>query len=482
MPAFDRFDNKKSRRPAGPRSDSRVGTSAHSSHSRATARPNADFSNPSSSARPAYPSRSSFGSQGGSRRPAFAGRPSFGGGSRFGGGDRRPSFGGGSRFGGGRGRGGFSNSRRGNAGSDIHFSKFINKAVITEEITKFVPDHLFKDFNIDDRIKANIFAKGYVEPTPVQDKIIPHILRGVDVVGIANTGTGKTAAFLIPLIQKVLMNPKEEILIVVPTRELAQQIEEELKSFTEGMKIYSVCCVGGAPIGRQISMLKYWNNFVIGTPGRLKDLVNRRVLNLKPFSTIVLDEADRMLDMGFIADMKLIMSQMAAKRHTLFFSATVSREVEKLIKEFLKDPVTISVKTGDTSKSVDQDVVRTLGKEKIDVLHELLNNPELSKVLIFGRTKHGVERLSRTLEQRGFKADSIHGDKNQGARQRALGKFKDDHIQILVATDVAARGLDIPDVTHVINYDIPATYEDYVHRIGRTGRANKKGKALTFIG
>jgi superfamily II DNA/RNA helicase len=493
MPSFDRFDNKKSRKPAAHRSESRVAGAAHISHSSAVAKPRADFSHVSPSPRPAYssnssfsgqssPRRSSFGGQSGPRRPVSAGRPSFGGGSRFGGGDRRPSFGGNSRFGGGRGRGGFSNSRGRNTGSDIHFSKFINKAVIIEEVAKFVPEHLFKDFNIDDRIKANIFAKGYVEPTPIQDKIIPHVLRGADVVGIANTGTGKTAAFLIPLIQKVLMNPKEEILIVVPTRELAQQIEDELKSFTDGMKIYSVCCVGGAPIGRQISMLKYWNNFVIGTPGRLKDLVNRRVLNLKPFSTIVLDEADRMLDMGFIADMKLIMSQMSAKRHTLFFSATVSREVEQLIKAFLKDPVTISVKTGDTCKSVDQDVVRMCGREKIDVLHELLENPELSKVLIFGRTKHGVERLSKTLEQRGFKADSIHGDKNQGARQRALGKFKDDQIKILVATDVAARGLDIPDVTHVINYDVPATYDDYVHRIGRTGRANKKGKALTFIG
>lgn len=383
-----------------------------------------------------------------------------------------------SRNRGGRNR--FSNNRK-NAGSDIHFSKFINKAVITEEVAKFVPEHLFKDFNIDNRLKENIIKKGYIEPTPIQDKIIPHVLRGSDVVGIANTGTGKTAAFIIPLINKVILNPKEEILIVVPTRELAQQIEEELKSFTEGLKIYSVCCVGGAPIGRQISILKYLNNFVIGTPGRLKDLVNRRVLNLKPFSTIVLDEADRMLDMGFIADMKLIMSQMSPNRHTLFFSATVSNEVQKLIKEFLKNPVTVSVKTGDTSKSVDQDVVRLCGKEKIDVLHELLNNPELSKVLIFGRTKHGVERLSRTLTERGFKSDSIHGDKNQNARQRALGKFKDDHIKILVATDVAARGLDIPDVTHVINYDVPATYEDYVHRIGRTGRANKKGKALTFI-
>ncbi|MFA5652062.1 MAG: DEAD/DEAH box helicase [Candidatus Paceibacterota bacterium] len=477
MPAFDRFDNKKSRRSA-PRSESRASERPQSSFSnsiRAESKPRADFSHASQTQRSEHSERPAYGGH-------SQGRPSFGG-NRFSRGNGRPSFGGGSRFGGNRGgRGGNSFGRGRNTGSDIHFSKFINKAVITEEVAEFVPEHLFKDFNIDDRIKANIFAKGYSTPTPIQDKIIPHVLRGVDVVGIANTGTGKTAAFLIPLINKVLLNPKEEILIVVPTRELAQQIDEELKSFTAGMKIYSVCCVGGAPIGRQISMLKYWNNFVIGTPGRLKDLVNRRVLNLKPFSTIVLDEADRMLDMGFIADMKLIMSQMSAKRHTLFFSATISREVEGLIKIFLNNPVTISVKTGDTAKCVDQDVVRLCGKEKIDVLHELLNNPELSKVLIFGRTKHGVERLSRTLNERGFKADSIHGDKNQSARQRALSKFKDEHVKILVATDVAARGLDIPDVTHVINYDVPATYEDYVHRIGRTGRANKKGKALTFIG
>ncbi len=476
---FDRFDSKKPRKFATHKSDSGVSSTAYS-NSRAEIKPRADFSNRNSDTKVSVSRNSSFSNQDSSRRPAYAGRPSFGG-SKFTSrsGNGRPAFGG-NHFGGGRG--GNSFSRRGKVESTIHFSKFINKAVITEVVEKFVPEHLFKDFNIDDRIKANIFTKGYNEPTPIQDKIIPHVLRGADVVGIANTGTGKTAAFLIPLINKVLLNPKEEILIVVPTRELAQQIEDELKSFTKGMKIFSVCCVGGAPIGRQISMLKYWNNFIIGTPGRLKDLINRKVLNLKPFSTIVLDEADRMLDMGFIADMKLIMSQMSAKRHTLFFSATVSREVEKLIKEFLKEPVTISVKTGDTCKSVDQDIVRMCGREKIDVLHELLNNPELSKVLIFGRTKHGVERLSKTLETRGFKADSIHGDKNQSARQRALDKFKDDHIKILVATDVAARGLDIPDVTHVINYDIPATYDDYVHRIGRTGRADKKGKALTFIG
>jgi superfamily II DNA/RNA helicase len=441
--------------------------SAHTSESRPAFR--------SPSPRPAGTSRFSSGSRsfGGAprsdARPSFGGRPSYGGGSR-------PSFGGRPRFSQSRGGG------RGNTGSNIHFSKFINKAIITEVAEVFVPEHNFVDFAIDERLKANIIAKGYITPSPIQDKIIPHVLKGEDVVGIANTGTGKTAAFLLPLIQKVILNPKEEILVVVPTRELAIQIEEELKSFTKGMKIFSVTCVGGAPIGRQISQLKFWNNFVIGTPGRLKDLVNRRVLKLAPFSTIVLDEADRMLDMGFIADMKFIMAEMSKQRHTLFFSATMSHEVEQLVKAFLHEPVTISVKTQDTSKSVDQDIVRIDGKNKIDVLHDILTNPEVSKVLIFGKTKHGVERLSNELEKRGFKSDSIHGDKNQSARQRALGKFKDNHVQILVATDVAARGLDIPNVTHVINYDVPATYDDYVHRIGRTGRAGKKGKALTFIG
>ncbi|MFH1627067.1 MAG: DEAD/DEAH box helicase [bacterium] len=467
---FARFDNKKSKKFVKSRSDRsnnkiKIKTypnlftiPAHTGN-KAETKIRADFNNAISITKNIL-----------SKKPLFNNR------SKINNNDERPTFSG------NRIRNSFSNSRRrGKTNLSIHFSKFINKAVITEVIEKFIPKHLFKDFNIDDRIKVNIFAKKYIEPTPIQDKIIPHILHGEDVVGIANTGTGKTAAFVIPLIQKVLLNPKEEILIVVPTRELAQQIEEELKSFTKNMKIFSVCCVGGASIGRQISMLKYWNNFIIGTPGRLKDLINRKVLNLKPFSTIVLDEADRMLDMGFIADMKLIMSQMSAKRQTLFFSATVSYEVEKLIKEFLKNPVIISVKTRDTCKSVEQDIIRICGKEKINVLHELLNNPELNKVLIFGRTKHGVEKLSKTLEDRGFKVDSIHGDKNQFARQKALSKFKDNYIKILVATDVAARGLDIPDITHVINYDIPATYDDYVHRIGRTGRANKKGKALTFI-
>ena len=371
---------------------------------------------------------------------------------------------------------------RGFQGQRIDPARFIQKAVITEQVEVFIPEHKFADFSVDPRLKVNITHKGYVEPTPIQDKAIPHILRGSDLVGVANTGTGKTAAFLIPLINKILLNPQENVLIVVPTRELAIQIDDELRGFAQGMRMFSVCCVGGASIGYQISNLRRQHNFIIGTPGRIKDLMERRFINLARFNTVVLDEADRMLDMGFIKDMRAMMAAMPKERHTLFFSATITREIEGLINEFLKTPVRISVKTQDTAKNVDQDIVRVNnGKGKLQVLEELLVQPGFKKVLIFGRTKHGVERLYNTLIASGFKAESIHGDKNHARRQKALKSFKENHIQILIATDVAARGLDIPDVSHVINYDLPATYDDYVHRIGRTGRANKTGKALTFI-
>ena len=347
---------------------------------------------------------------------------------------------------------------------------------------KYISKHNFADFLVEERLKQNIIAKGYVRPTPIQDEAIPEILQGRDIVGIANTGTGKTAAFLIPLIHKVMIGNNEQVLIVAPTRELAVQINQELKEFIGNMKMYSVCVVGGAPIGSQIRELRYFNSFVIGTPGRIKDLIERRVLNLSKFKTVVLDEADRMLDMGFIGDMRLLMSQMSSDRHTLFFSATLSSDIEKLIKDFLKDPVRISVKTGETAKNVLQDAIKVRqGTTKIDILHDLLNKKEFEKVLVFGRTKRGVESLSKALTQRGFSSASIHGNKNQSQRQRALSDFKTNRARILVATDVAARGLDIPDVSHVINFDVPATHEDYIHRIGRTGRGDKLGKALTFI-
>ncbi len=364
----------------------------------------------------------------------------------------------------------------------INFAKFINKAVITEEAEHFKPEHRFEDFKIEQILKKSIVNKKYTMPTPIQDRAIGRILEGSDLVGIANTGTGKTAAFIIPLINKVLLNRAEEIMIIVPTRELAIQIQSELKDFASGMKIFSVCCVGGAPIGPQIRELKYKNNFIIGTPGRLKDLINRHLIRPANFNTIVLDEADRMLDMGFINDMRIIMGAMPKKRQTLFFSATLSPEIDKLIHEFLHEAVRISVKSQDTAKNVEQDVIRVgRSQNKTELLHDLLNQKELTKVLIFGRTKRGVENLSQILGKRGFKSDSIHGNKNHSQRQRALKLFKENHIQVLVATDVAARGLDIDNISHVINFDLPATNDDYIHRIGRTGRGNKKGKALTFI-
>jgi len=249
------------------------------------------------------------------------------------------------------------------------------------------------------------------------------------------------------------------------------------------MAMASVCTVGGTPMRPQLKQLKNNNNFIIGTPGRIKDLVERRAIRLAAFQTLVLDEADRMLDMGFIGDMRHIVKGMPEKRQTLFFSATLSSEIERLISEFLTDPVRISVTTGETAKNVNQDVVKIgSGDVKIEKLHDILNEKDCDKVIVFGATKHGVERLSKDLITRGFKAEALHGDKSHSQRQRALKRFKDDISSILVATDVAARGLDIPDVSHVINYDLPMTYEDYVHRIGRTGRGSKTGKALTFIG
>jgi len=375
-----------------------------------------------------------------------------------------------------------SNSRKRSSGSTIKHSRFICKADPLPKSAPYVPVNKFEDFDINPILKMNIKKKGYVNPTPIQDQAIPFVLKGRDVVGIANTGTGKTAAFLIPLINKIINNPNEKILILAPTRELALQINKEFTEFKSELRYYSVCCVGGVGIYSQISGLRRVHNIVIGTPGRVKDLVNRKVIRLEEFRTLVLDEADRMLDMGFVDEMRFVISKMSKKRQTLFFSATITSAIDKLIKEFLSNPKTISVKTGDTARNVDQNIVRVKNREdKIVSLEGLLSKKEFSKVLIFGRTKRGVDKLSKTLTQSGFKVESIHGDKNQSRRQRALKSFSDNISQILVATDVAARGLDIPNVTHVINYDVPDTYEDYVHRIGRTGRGDKVGVAFTFV-
>lgn len=361
-------------------------------------------------------------------------------------------------------------------------SRFIQRAQPVQKTADFVPLHTFEDFPFESKLKENVKNKGYLKPTPIQDQAIPYILDKKDLVGIANTGTGKTAAFLLPMIQKVLKDRKQKVLIVAPTRELAVQINQEFVNFSFGTGMYSVTCIGGDNIGRQIWGLKRSYNFVIGTPGRIKDLHNRRILPLGSFNNVVIDEADRMLDMGFYPEIKYLLGFLPQPRQSLFFSATVSPKIHSLIQTFLRDPVTVSVKVQETAANVDQDVVRiSHGQNKLQVLSDLLHQKHFEKVLIFGRTKRGVERLSASLERKGFGVASIHGDKSQLKRQTALNMFRNNKVKILVATDVVARGLDIPNVSHVINFDRPATYDDYVHRIGRTGRASQAGTALTFV-
>ncbi len=361
-------------------------------------------------------------------------------------------------------------------------NKFIKAAKPTTVETEYVPTHKFVDFNVDQRIKANLIAKGFDTPTPIQDQTIIPALEGKDIIGIANTGTGKTAAFSIPILHRLLSDRSARALIVAPTRELAQQIEEDVRSFAKGSGLFGAVVIGGEPIGRQLRDLRSNPNVVIGTPGRIKDHLERGTLNLSRFNMVVLDEVDRMLDMGFVDDVREILSHLAEERQSFFFSATLDNRVNSLIQTFSHDPVTISIKTGETSDNVDQNIIKYGGNmEKIEKLHDILLEEHVTKVIVFDETQRSVERLSKELIDRGFPAVSIHGGKNQGQRQRALTSFKTDKASILVATDVAARGIDVKDISHVINYTQPQTYEDYVHRIGRAGRAGKTGYALTFV-
>jgi ATP-dependent RNA helicase RhlE len=375
-----------------------------------------------------------------------------------------------------RGRGG------GRVMKTFDVSRFINKnPVTTTEEEVFVPKHSFSDFGIDKKLAFTITNSGITSPSPIQDEIIPYILQGKDVIGLANTGTGKTAAFLVPLIDMTLRAYGRQTLILTPTRELALQIEAELRKLSVGFKLYSTTCVGGTNIRPQIQGLRRKNHFIIGTPGRVIDLMERGALNARQITTVVLDEADRMLDMGFIHDMKRILVDVPKERETLFFSATMSDDIKRLVHEFLRDPITVSVKKKDITGSIEQDVVPYAHVHKFETLTKLLEDPSFKRVLIFGAMKHSVEKLAIQIATHGISTESIHGNKSHPQRQRSLKRFKDGHARVLVATDVAARGIHVDNVTHVINYDLPATYEDYVHRIGRTGRGKESGKALTFI-
>ena len=374
-----------------------------------------------------------------------------------------------------------ANGRGGRMKQYIDPSRFISEAKVVEHV-EYVPQNRFQDFKVFPKIIANLLERGYETPTPIQDQTIQLVLDGNDVVGIANTGTGKTAAFAIPLIHDLVTHMDHRMLIMAPTRELAQQIVEELLIFSKGCGLKIACLIGGASMHLQKRDLVQKPRIVVGTPGRIKDHLSQGTLSLVNFNRVVLDEVDRMLDMGFIKDITAILSKVNRERQSLFFSATMEPEISALIEKFAHNPKTVSTRVGETADSVSQNVVWYKNpSEKIEKLHDILISSECGKTIIFDDTKHAVEKLCRELVARGFKADRIHGNKSQAQRTRAIKEFKTNEINVLVATDVAARGIDVSDITHVINYSQPNTYDDYIHRIGRTGRAGKTGQALTFL-
>ena len=384
--------------------------------------------------------------------------------------------------------GGFRSHRPTNNFRRSHFSAqkinpslFVKAASDFKKIEDLATVNSFADFNLHPTLLANIKTKGFISPTSIQDQAILPILEKRDVLGIADTGTGKTAAFAIPLINRILKNPSERILIMAPTRELAMQIKQDIRSLTPGLLVYLALAIGGAHLREQIIDIKRGPHIIVGTPGRIKDLNSRHVIDFSRMTVLVLDEVDRMLDMGFIHDIKFITNQIPKSRQTLFFSATVDRKIESLIGTFLNNPVKLSIKTQSSAAHIEQDIVRVSRALKEQKLQEMMALPEFKKVLVFGATQRTVEKLSISLSAKGFKAQSLHGGKPQNKRTQVIKMYRENVFNILVATDVAARGLDIADITHVINYDQPNNYDDYIHRIGRTGRGNARGFALTFV-
>ena len=429
------------------------------------------------------------GREGGSREGGFRGgrdggsRGGFSSSSRGGNSGSRGGFGGGSR--GGHG-GGFArpfDPKRSFKKDNIDTKLFINKAVIVKDAEVYIPKHGYVDFDLSDNLLANIITMGIKSPSPIQDQAIPVVMSGKDVIGIASTGTGKTAAFLVPMIKNLQKDYKDKAMVLCPTRELAEQVEGHFRRLTKDIKLYSFPIVGGSPIFKQIHELKNGLDLVVGTPGRVKDLIERGKIDMADYKYIILDEADRMLDMGFIGDMREILGKMRDDKQAMFFSATFSDDIKRLCKDFLKDPTTITIKSRDTSANVNQDVVKFSGRDdKLRKLREILDRKDVSKVIIFRETKRDTDGLADDLRDAGYTASAIHGDMRNSERKRALSDLATGKAQVVIATDVAARGIDISDITHVINYDIPNNYETYVHRIGRTGRAGKSGHAYTFVG
>jgi ATP-dependent RNA helicase RhlE len=346
----------------------------------------------------------------------------------------------------------------------------------------------FKSFNLLAEILRAIEEKGYTEPTPIQAQAIPIVLEGSDLLAGSQTGTGKTAGFTLPLLQNIMSRYKKrdvplvKALILTPTRELAAQVEESIKTYGAYLPLKSAVVFGGVNINPQITKLERGVDIVVATPGRLIDLMEQDAVNLSHVEILVLDEADRMLDMGFIHSIRKILKVLPKKRQNLLFSATFSPEIKQLASSFLTDPEMIQVaQSNTTAAGVSQTIYPVDSKNKRKLLSFLIRSHKMSQVLVFSRTKHGANRISKELEEEGIKATAIHGNKSQGARTKALADFKRGSVKVLVATDIAARGLDIDQLPYVINFDLPNVPEDYVHRIGRTGRAGNQGIALSLV-
>lgn len=348
----------------------------------------------------------------------------------------------------------------------------------------FRTEKSFSDLGLNSRLLANIQAKGYETLTTIQEQSILPLLDGRDMMAISKTGSGKTAAFLIPIIEHALKDPRNyTALVVTPTRELALQIEEEFKSLTAGLHLYSATFIGGTNINSDYKQLERKLQVVVGTPGRLLDLSDRKLLKLNQVNTLVLDEFDRMLDMGFVNDVKKLVNLIGKRDQTLLFSATLEPAQKQLISTLLYNPIEVIVENaGGTNENIEQQTIRVPeGAEKFDLLAGLVKSPEMEKVILFTETKRLADRLAKKLNQVGISAGQIHGDKSQNFRNKMIEDFKKGNIRVLVATDVAARGIDVADVSHVINYQLPMTMDAYIHRIGRTGRAGKVGHAITFV-
>lgn len=344
----------------------------------------------------------------------------------------------------------------------------------------------FDDLQLDTPLLRAVKSEGYTSPSPIQEKAIPHVLTGRDVIGCAQTGTGKTAAFALPVLQNLGTKSHTRyirVLVLSPTRELAAQIGENFKSYAQHTPLKQTVIFGGVGQQPQVKAINKGVDILVATPGRLLDLMNQGIVKLNRVEIFVLDEADRMLDMGFIHDMKRVIKQLPKQRQTLFFSATMPQSIQDLADEILIDPVFVEVSPqSSTAEKIEQSVFLVENSNKRNLLKHLLQNPELERVLVFMRTKHRANNLAKQLSRGKTQAEAIHGNKSQTARTRALKNFKDGRTRILVATDIAARGLDINDVTHVVNYDVPNIPESYVHRIGRTARADASGIAYSFVG